>query len=303
MATNRTRLIELRERLHEAGTRVPAQAESFQRERAALLTQVAGALSWRGLLGLGRGAARLAPRVDELTTRGRALRALFDRIGEIEERLKTAAQTLGRIKHPALHVPDCSPVAAEPLRVALRRLGRQVRTDDDLMVDQRRCDEVEGASARLADALALWVTAEEALVKVRGSARTAALQAAMPELGERLCREGPTPQWRAELKGLVEPLEQLVHREQPREIRETEKIIKDLPRWARVLGEDGDDGAALSTRFMAKESAASSSLKVVKPAFNSAIGCPCIDPDTSSSNRHGQRGSGLSANSVVPKEI
>jgi hypothetical protein len=252
MASNRSLLIELDDRLREAGTQVPLGAESFHRERAALLAEVEGARSWRGILGLGQRAAGLLPRVDELTNRGQALRVLFDRIERIDGRLKAIAQTLERITDGTLQAPDCIPARVERIGAVLRRLGRQARTDDDLMVDQRRCEEAEAASARLNEALALWLTAEDALAKVRASTRTAALAAALPELGERLCREGPTASWRAELKGLVDPLDQLVRREQPREIKETEKIIKDLPRWARVLGADAEPCTALSTRFMAK---------------------------------------------------
>ena len=252
MASNRIVLIELDDRLREAGTQVPLGAESFHRECAALLAEVEAARSWRGILGLGQRAAGLLPRVDELTERGQALRLLFDRIERIDARLKAIAQTLERITDGTLQAPDCIPALVERIGAVLRRLGRQARTDDDLMVDQRRCDEAEAASVRLNEALALWLTAEDALAKVRASTRTAALAAALPELGERLCREGPTACWRAELKGLVDPLDQLVRREQPREIKETEKIIKDLPRWARVLGADAEPCAALSTRFMAK---------------------------------------------------
>ena len=252
MPNNRAHLTELRERLQASGAQVPPDAASFHREHAALLAEVEDALSWRGLLGLGQSAAALAPRVDDLATRGQALHLLFGRIDQLAGTLTTALHTLGRIKHRALGAPGGIPAAVERLRVALSRLGRLVRTDDDLMVDQRRCDEAADASIRLTEALTLWLSAEETLARVRGSTRTAALEAALPELGERLCREGPTPQWLAELKGLLDPLDQLAHRAQPREIKETEKIIKDLPRWARVLGEDGDAGAALSTRFMAK---------------------------------------------------
>ncbi len=58
---------------------------------------------------------------------------------------------------------------------------------------------------------------------------------------------------------------------------------------------------ATSTRFDASSSAISSSRKALRPAFSSVIGSPDIDPDTSSSSRHGHRGSGLSAKSSVPK--
>ncbi len=252
MASNRIVLIELDDRLREAGTQVPLGAESFHRERAALVAEVEAARSWRGLLGLGQSAAGLLPRVDDLTERGEALRLLFERIERIDARLKVIAQTLERITDGRLQAPDCIPALVGRIGAGLRRLGRQARTDDDLMVDQRHCEEAESASARLHDALVLWLTAQDALAKVRASTRTAALAAALPELGERLCREGPTASWRAELKGLVDPLDQLVRREQPREIKETEKIIKDLPRWARVLGADAEPCAALSTRFMAK---------------------------------------------------
>jgi hypothetical protein len=58
-----------------------------------------------------------------------------------------------------------------------------------------------------------------------------------------------------------------------------------------------------STRFIASESAQSSSRKSVRPEFSSLMGAPCIEPDTSNSSTHGQRGSGLSANSPAPNEI
>ncbi|WP_295386266.1 hypothetical protein [uncultured Thiodictyon sp.] len=252
MASNHTLLIELRERLLECGEGVPARAESFQRERADLLAEVATALSWRGVLGLGQSAARLVPRVDALAARGGSLHRLFDRIGEIEQQLTVAAQALERVAAPALHDPGAIPALLEHLGLEARRLGRQVKTDDDLMVDERRGEAARTASLRLTEALGLWLNAESALAKIRASTRTAALEAALPELGERLCRSGPTPQWAAEFKALVDPLDQLARREQPREITETEKIVKALPRWARALGEDGDDCAILAERFKAR---------------------------------------------------
>ncbi len=252
MATDRALLIDLRERLQDLGERVPGRAAAFHRERMTLLAELDSALSWRGLLLRGRAAAQLSPRIEGLTARGQALQALFGQIGRIEERLAAAAQALERIEDQALRSPDCIPAAAERLRAGLQRLATQVKTDEDLLADRRRCDQLKTAADALAEALALWLAAEESLAKTRGAPRTAALQAALPELGGRLCREGLTPEWRNELKGLLDPLDRLARREQPRELRETEKIVRDLPRWARLLGEDGDACAALATRFMAR---------------------------------------------------
>src|SRR5215475_4763784 len=54
-----------------------------------------------------------------------------------------------------------------------------------------------------------------------------------------------------------------------------------------------------STRFAARASPTSSSLKSVRPALSSEIGRPAIEPELSRSRRQGQRGSGLSANSAA----
>ena len=252
MATNRALLIELRDRLLAGGDAVPTRAESFHRERAALLAQLEGALSWRGVLGRGQSTALLAPQVEAVAARGLALHDLFERLAQIEQQLAAATQTLGRVAAPALRDPDALPARLEHLAAEARRLGRQVKTDDDLMVDQRRGETLRTAGLRLGEALGLWLSAESALAGIRAPSRTAALEAALPDLGERLCRLGPTPEWKAELQALVDPLEQLARRPQPRAITETEKIIKALPRWARTLGEDGDAGAALSERFKAR---------------------------------------------------
>src|SRR5262245_2325352 len=56
-----------------------------------------------------------------------------------------------------------------------------------------------------------------------------------------------------------------------------------------------------STRFAARASPISSSLKSVRPALSSEIGRPAIEPELSRSRRQGQRGSGLSANSAAAK--
>lgn len=252
MATDGASLVELRERLQDLGDQVPGRAEAFHRERAALLNEIEDALSWRGVLVRGRTAARLGPRTDSLVARGQALQGLFGQISRIEERLATAARTLARVEDQALRAPDCIPQAAERIATELGRIGRQVATDDELVADRRRCDQLKASADCLTDALTLWLAAEDALTKIRGSTRTAALQAALPELRERLCREGLTPQWRTELKALVDPLDLLARREQPRELRETEKIVRDLPRWAKVLGEECDACQALATRFMAR---------------------------------------------------
>jgi len=256
MATNRALLIAARERLEAWGGQVPARAESFHRERLGLLAELDAALSWRGRLGLGlslvQGAPGLVPRADALEIRAQALHDLFGQIGQIEDQLSAAAQTLERIAAPRLRDPGAIPAVLEGLRAEVRRLGRQVRTDDDLMVDQGRCADARIESARLGEALTLWLSAESALATVRVATRTAPLEAALPDLAERLCRAGPTPEWRTELKALVDPLEQLANRAQPREITETEKIIKALPRWARVLGEACEDCVALSERFKAR---------------------------------------------------
>ena len=59
----------------------------------------------------------------------------------------------------------------------------------------------------------------------------------------------------------------------------------------------------ISTRLAAMLSLITSFLKATKPAFNSSMGLPCIEPEVSSSRRHGQRGSGLSANCAESKGI
>ncbi len=51
---------------------------------------------------------------------------------------------------------------------------------------------------------------------------------------------------------------------------------------------------ATSTRWEAIESELSSSWNTRSPALSSAMGLPFIDPDVSSSRRHGHRGSGFS---------
>lgn len=249
MTTNRAQLLALRERLLNLGREVPARAESFHRECAGLLAAVEGALSWRGVLGLGQRAERLAPLVDGLSARGLDLQALYGGIDQVSRQLDEAGRSLERITAPALRAPDGIPARLDRLRTELRRLGRQVKTADDLMVDRRLCAEARGESASLGEALGFWLTAEATLLKVGASPRTAALEATLPELGDRLCRDGPTPQWQSEFKALLGPLEQLARREQPREINEIEKIIKALPRWARILGTAGDDCAVLVERF------------------------------------------------------
>ena len=244
--SNRALLSELRARLLTLGGEVPARAESFHRELDLLLVEVEAALSWRGVLGLGqnrsqsRSADRLLPRVDELSQLALALEELFGGIAQVEQQLAATAQALERVGAPALRDPAGIPARLERLRTELYRLGREVETADDLMVDRHRCAAVKTESTRLGEALRLWRDAEEALLKFRAPTRTAVLEAALPELGERLCRDGPTPSWQAELKTLLDPLEQLARRAQPRAISETEKIIKALPRWVRVLGTDAD---------------------------------------------------------------
>src|SRR5687767_1362523 len=57
---------------------------------------------------------------------------------------------------------------------------------------------------------------------------------------------------------------------------------------------------ATSTRVLARVSAASVSLKVTGPSFRAAIGGPSIDPDVSSNNTQGERGSGFSAKLLDP---
>jgi hypothetical protein len=58
---------------------------------------------------------------------------------------------------------------------------------------------------------------------------------------------------------------------------------------------------ATSTRFAAMASARSCSANVARPALSCAIFGPSIEPDVSSSSKHAQRGSGLSANSTLLK--
>jgi hypothetical protein len=60
---------------------------------------------------------------------------------------------------------------------------------------------------------------------------------------------------------------------------------------------------ATSTRLPASSSATRSSRKALRPAFSSAIGAPSIEPETSRRSRHGQRGSGFRAKSLVPNGL
>jgi hypothetical protein len=58
---------------------------------------------------------------------------------------------------------------------------------------------------------------------------------------------------------------------------------------------------ATSARFRASESAAMVSLNVTSAAFNSSIGGPLIEPETSRSSTQATLGSGFSANSLASK--
>ncbi len=252
MTNPQARLIDLQELVLACGAGVPARAEAFARERAALLAELESALSWRGLLTRGPCAARLAPRVDALCALGADLAALFERIGQLQESLAAAEALLGRVAASAPREPGALPARLARLAAEAGRLGRQVATDDDLRVDADRCEALRTEAVLLVEGLTLMVAAEETLRRLRSSPRTAALEASLPDLTRRLGRDGPTPDWLAELRALLAPLDQLVHRAQPREISETEKIVKALPRWARALGEPADAGEALVERFKAR---------------------------------------------------
>ena len=252
MTNPQARLIDLQERLLACGADVPARAEAFARERAALLAELESALSWRGVLARGPSAARLAPLVDGLCARAADLRALGERIGQLEESLAAAEGLLGRVAASALRDPGALPARLVRLRAEAAGLGRRVVTDGDLSADADRCEVLRAEVVRLAEGLTLMVAAEETLGRLRSSPRTAALEASLPDLAGRLCRDGPTPDWMDELRALLAPLDRLMHRAQPREISETEKIVKALPRWARALGEPPDAGEALAERFKAR---------------------------------------------------
>lgn len=56
---------------------------------------------------------------------------------------------------------------------------------------------------------------------------------------------------------------------------------------------------AISTRFLARLSFSNSSRNVCKPALRAVIFSPDMEYEVSSKSRQGQRGSGLSANSIA----
>src|SRR5438046_375592 len=56
---------------------------------------------------------------------------------------------------------------------------------------------------------------------------------------------------------------------------------------------------ATSTRREASASFIKSFLKARKPSFKAVMAAPCIEPEVSTNNTQGQRGSGFSANSTA----
>jgi hypothetical protein len=257
MAVTKAQLLAQQERLQQLGNQIPGQAEVFHRDRLTLLGEVTSALSWRGILSRGGNAGERSIRIEALIRLGEGLSRLFERAGQVQARLDTIDASLERIKEPRLAAPDCVPAAAARARTALARLGRDIKIDDDLLGDMRRCDALQAETHALAEAVAQWASAEEVVDLIRSQTRTGPLAAALPDLRERLCREGPTPEWLAALRDLLGPLEQLARREQPAEIRQTDRIIRFLPRWVEVLGDeisesDQDAAREIEFRFKAK---------------------------------------------------
>lgn len=256
MARNRALLLAQQERLHGFGDRVPGQAGVFHRARLTLLGELGSALSWRGIFSVGDGDERTA-RVEALVRVGEGLVRIFERAHQIQTRLDGIKQTLARIRDRRLAAPDCVPTAIDRVRDRLQRLGREAKIDDDLIGELRRCDALQAETHALAEAVEQWVGAEEVLDLMRSQTLSGPLAAALPELGERLCRDGPKPEWLADLQELLGPLERQARREQPVEIRKTNRIIRDLPRWVDVLGKEiseqtQDAARELERRFKAK---------------------------------------------------
>jgi hypothetical protein len=261
MAANKALLLAQQERLHRLGDQVLGQAEVFHRDRLALLGEVESALSWRGIFSWGgaRGGNgdERTTRVEALIRLGEGLAQLFERANQVQMRLDGVDETLQRIKERRLAAPDCVPAAADRVRRALQRLGREVKIDDDLIGELRRCDTLQADTHLLAEAIKHWASAEDVLDLIRSQTLSGPLAAALPELRERLCRDGPTPEWLSDLEEKLSPLEALARREQPPEIRQTDRIVRFLPRWVEVLGNevsDGDRDAVrdLAIRFKAK---------------------------------------------------
>jgi hypothetical protein len=261
MAADKTLLLAQQKQLHRLGDQVPGQAEVFHGDRLALLGEVESALSWRGIFSWGgarggNGDERTA-RVEALTRLGEGLAQLFERGKQVQHRLDGVDETLRQIKERRLAAPDCVPAATDRARSVLQRLGREVKIDDDLIGELRRCDTLQADTHALAEALKQWANAEEVLDLIRSQTLSGPLAAALPELRERLCRDGPTPQWLADLQERLGPLEKLARREQPPEIRQTDRIVRFLPRWVEVLGnevgkQDQDAANDLVIRFKAK---------------------------------------------------
>ncbi len=256
MAANKARLLAEQDRLRRLGDQVPGQAEAFHRDRLALLAELASALSWRGVLSRGGDAGERTTRVESLIRIGEGLAQLFGRANQIQARLDSVDETLGRIKERRLAAPDCVPSAAERASTALNRLGRDVKVEDDLIGELRRCDKLQAETHALADALGQWASAEEVLDLIRSQTLSGPLAAALPELRERLCRDGPTQEWQTDLQEQLGPLQRLARREQPPEIRQTDRIVKFLPRWVEVLGNEineADQDAAQDLHFRFKQ--------------------------------------------------
>jgi len=249
MPDKKSLLISLRNELTEIQDKVPHKAGAFHRECERLLRKADQALSWTGLFSRAERARELQDNLTRLRGRVDPLVQLLRLVEDTQARLAG----LGERSAGLTHIPtrDWIALRVGEQQTALRRLGTNVKTHDDLEHDRRLCDQIREECTELIQAHELLIGAYSALQEI-GPPKSAPLEAALPDLLERLPQQGPTRAWREELNALILPLAHMAQRREPREIADTDRILRDLPRWSEILDTECSECDTLKREFASK---------------------------------------------------
>jgi hypothetical protein len=249
-------LEEIRTRLAAWSVEVPARAARFHTLRSDLDQQVTAALSrWLGGPNDGEMAALLG-QMSRLGVLASSLATLVHQAEALETEILDLRSTAERL--PDRETREWLTGRCVGWQSTVRRLAANVEREAELEQDQESLQRLRDVVRSHGGALRRLADAHQLLARLGNRMETAALQADLPLLRERLLAEGASPAWRADLESALSPVELVAADFKPRQppvtLQQVPPLLHDIRRWVRVLGIGEDREIDLKERQRLAES-------------------------------------------------
>jgi hypothetical protein len=229
-------LLDLENRLAELESSVPDSAQRFHELRRELKEQVRKNLaSWRWRMP-DEEFERLSERLRRLSEAAKGLTAQIGRAKQLQSEVRQLEESSQKATGPEL-----GPWLKRRCRdwsIALKHVGTNTDRAAELGPDDVVLDRTETEVRLHAQALDWLRKAEQVLAVLGSDLHAAGLKAELPELEQRLYREGASAEWLQQLRSLVQPLQPLANRveDPPPELQTVSALLTALRGWSRQLG-------------------------------------------------------------------